>query len=93
MNDVKQFIREYVEARGGKDALSEGEKKALVEMAKKKDRGTTTYRKTLTALKNVFQTANTKELAAAVRSTTKLSAHHPEVGLLELGQALTDSLK
>ena len=35
--DTKQFIQEYVEARGGKDALSEDEKKALVELAKKKD--------------------------------------------------------
>ena len=34
--NTKQFIQEYVEARGGKDALSEDEKKALVELAKKK---------------------------------------------------------
>ena len=33
--NIKQFIREYVEARGGKDTLSEDEKKALVEMARK----------------------------------------------------------
>ena len=33
--NIKQFIREYVEARGGKDTLSEDEKKALVELAKK----------------------------------------------------------
>ena len=31
----QRFIREYVEARGGKDALSEDEKKALVELARK----------------------------------------------------------
>ena len=31
----QRFIREYVEHRGGKDALTEAEKKALVEMAKK----------------------------------------------------------
>ena len=34
-NNAKKFIREYTEARGGKDALSEDEKKALVELAKK----------------------------------------------------------
>ena len=35
--DRQRFIKEYVEARGGKDALAEDEKKALVELAKKKD--------------------------------------------------------
>ena len=35
MENRKQFIKEYVEARGGKDALTENEKKALVELAKK----------------------------------------------------------
>ena len=35
MDNRKQFIKEYVETRGGKDALSEDEKKALVELAKK----------------------------------------------------------
>ena len=39
MDNRKQFIKEYVEARGGKDALSEDEKKAPVELAKKE--GTT----------------------------------------------------
>ena len=34
-NNGKKFIKEYVEARGGKDTLSEDEKKALVELAKK----------------------------------------------------------
>ena len=34
-NNAKKFIKEYVEARGGKDTLSENEKKALVELAKK----------------------------------------------------------
>ena len=36
MDNRKKFIREYVDARGGKDALTEDEKKALVELAKKK---------------------------------------------------------
>ena len=35
MDNRKQFIKEYVEARGGKDALTEDEKKALVELASK----------------------------------------------------------
>ena len=35
MDNRKQFIKEYVEARGGRDQLSEDEKKALVELAKK----------------------------------------------------------
>lgn len=36
MNESKQqFIKEYVEARGGTDELSEDEKKALVELAQK----------------------------------------------------------
>ena len=35
MDNRKEFIKEYVEARGGKDALTEDEKKALVELAKK----------------------------------------------------------
>ena len=35
MDNRKKFIREYVDARGGKDALTEDEKKALVELAKK----------------------------------------------------------
>ena len=35
MENRKQFIREYVEARGGQDELSEDEKKALVELARK----------------------------------------------------------
>ena len=35
--NIKQFIREYVEARGGKDALLEDEKRVLAEMAKKAD--------------------------------------------------------
>ena len=35
MDNRKQFIKEYVEARNGKDALSEDEKKALVELGKK----------------------------------------------------------
>ena len=35
MDKRKEFIKEYVEARGGKDALTEDEKKALVELAKK----------------------------------------------------------
>ena len=35
MDNRKQFIKEYVEARGGKDKLSEEEKKALVEVSKK----------------------------------------------------------
>ena len=35
MDNRKQFIKEYVEARGGKDALTEDEKMALVELAKK----------------------------------------------------------
>ena len=35
-NNAKKFIREYVAARGGKDALTEDEKKALVELARKK---------------------------------------------------------
>lgn len=33
--DRQRFIKEYVEARGGKDALAEDEKKALVELARK----------------------------------------------------------
>ena len=37
-NDATKFIREYVELRGGKDALKEDEKKALVELAKKDDK-------------------------------------------------------
>ena len=37
MENLKEFIKEYVEARGGKDALTENEKKALVELAKKDD--------------------------------------------------------
>ena len=36
-NNAKKFIKEYVEARGGKDALTEAEKKTLVELAKKSD--------------------------------------------------------
>ena len=32
MNTLKEFIKEYVEKRGGQDTLSEDEKKALVEM-------------------------------------------------------------
>ena len=36
-NNAKKFIREYIEARGGKDALTEDEKKALVELAKNRD--------------------------------------------------------
>ena len=35
MDKRKEFIKEYVEARGGKDALTVDEKKALVELAKK----------------------------------------------------------
>ena len=35
MDNRKEFIKEYVEARGGKDALAEDEKKALVELARK----------------------------------------------------------
>ena len=35
MDNRKEFIKEYVEARGGKDALREDEKKALVELARK----------------------------------------------------------
>ena len=35
MDNRKEFIKEYVEARGGKDALTEDEKKALVELARK----------------------------------------------------------
>ena len=35
MDNRKEFIREYVETRGGKDALAEDEKKALVELARK----------------------------------------------------------
>ena len=34
-NNAKKLIKEYVEARGGKDALTEDEKKALVELARK----------------------------------------------------------
>ena len=38
MDENKQrFIKEYVEARGGKDELSEDEKKALVELAKSEE--------------------------------------------------------
>ena len=37
MDNRQKFIREYVEARGGKDALTEDEKKALAELAKKSD--------------------------------------------------------
>ena len=33
----ERFIKEYVEARGGQDELSEDEKKALVELAEEKD--------------------------------------------------------
>ena len=35
MDNRKKFIREYIEARGGTDTLTEDEKKALVELAKK----------------------------------------------------------
>ena len=35
MNNRKQFIKEYVEAGVGKNTLTEDEKKALVELAKK----------------------------------------------------------
>ena len=35
MDKRNEFIKEYVETRGGKDALTEDEKKALVELAKK----------------------------------------------------------
>ena len=35
MENLKEFIKGYVGARGGKDALTEDEKKALVELAKK----------------------------------------------------------
>ena len=35
MDNRTKFIKEYVEARGGKGKLSEEEKKALVELAKK----------------------------------------------------------
>ena len=35
MDEKRKFIKEHVEARGGKDALTEDEKKALVELAKK----------------------------------------------------------
>ena len=34
-NNAKKLIKEYVEARGGKGVLTEHEKKALVELAKK----------------------------------------------------------
>ena len=34
-NEKRQFIKEYVEARGGLEQLSEDEKKALAELAKK----------------------------------------------------------
>ena len=37
MENAKEFIKEYVEARGGKDELSEDEKKALVELAEEED--------------------------------------------------------
>lgn len=37
MNDRKQFIREYVEQRGGVKELSEDEKAALAALAKKDD--------------------------------------------------------
>ena len=37
--DRKRFIKEYVEARGGEDALTEDEKKALVELASKEVEG------------------------------------------------------
>ena len=35
MNEREKFVREYVEARGGVKELSEDEKKALTELAKK----------------------------------------------------------
>ena len=35
MDNAKKLIKEYVEPRGGTDALTEDEKKALVEMAEK----------------------------------------------------------
>ena len=35
MNERRKFIREYVEPRGGKEQLTEDEKNALVELAKK----------------------------------------------------------
>lgn len=35
MNELKKFIREYVETRGGVETLSEDEKNALVELARK----------------------------------------------------------
>ena len=35
MDNRKQFIKEYVAARGSRDALSEDEKKALIELARK----------------------------------------------------------
>ena len=34
-NEERQFVKEYVEARGGLDQLYEDEKKALAELAKK----------------------------------------------------------
>ncbi len=33
-NKAKEFVQEYIEARGGKDALAEDENKALIELAK-----------------------------------------------------------
>ena len=36
--DTAHYIREYVEARGGKDTLSEEEKKALADMARCEER-------------------------------------------------------
>ena len=35
MNERKKFLREYIEARGGTKELSEDEKRALAELAKK----------------------------------------------------------
>ena len=37
MNDMEQFVRDYVEARGGKDALAEEEKKVLAGMVHPKE--------------------------------------------------------
>lgn len=35
MDNAKQFIREYIETRGGMEALSEDEKRVLVELAER----------------------------------------------------------
>ena len=98
MNEKRQFIKEYVEARGGLEQLSEDEKNTLLEMDPTAGKDLF-FKRIFKALDSLFLAAakeekeKMKDVLHAVNSTMKVNSHIREAGIITIGEALVSALK